>query len=170
MIFKTQRFSRDIRFTPDQRFLEASRVPVQLRHVGSGNQSKAMHLFRHLAKTSELPTGVYADFFQFAEQYDAVLPGTLTSVVIAGIAVVIVSLLLIPQPTAAFWVSATIVSINIGILGFMTFWSVRLDFISMVTICMSIGFCCDYACHLAFNFAKVCFKNYLKIDIFRVII
>lgn len=52
-------------------------------------------------------------------------------------------------------VSFSIVSINIGILGFMTFWDVRLDFISMVTIVMSIGFCVDFAAHLAYNFAKV---------------
>ncbi|VDM72304.1 unnamed protein product [Strongylus vulgaris] len=51
-------------------------------------------------------------------------------------------------------VSFSIVSINVGILGFMTFWNVRLDFISMVTIVMSIGFCVDFAAHLAYNFAK----------------
>jgi hypothetical protein len=55
---------RDVRFTTDQLLLEASRVPVQLRHVGSKNQSTAMRLFRHLAHTSEIPSGVYADFFQ----------------------------------------------------------------------------------------------------------
>jgi predicted RND superfamily exporter protein len=84
-----------------------------------------------------------------------VLPGTLSSVAIAGIAVIIVSLVLIPEPVAAFWVALCIVSINVGILGFMTFLSVRLDFISMVTIVMSIGFCVDFAAHLAYNFAKV---------------
>lgn len=47
---------------------------------------------------------------------------------------VIVSLLLIPEPIAAFWVFFTIISINIGILGFMTFWGIRLDFISMVIL------------------------------------
>lgn len=44
--------------------LEASRVTVQLRYVGARNQSRAMHLFRRLAETAELNTGVYADFFQ----------------------------------------------------------------------------------------------------------
>ncbi|KAI6241665.1 SSD domain-containing protein [Aphelenchoides fujianensis] len=148
------KYKRDVRFNTNRTKLEASRVPVRLRYVGSRNQSRAMHLFRHLAETSEIPTGVYADFFQFAEQYNAVLPGTLSSVGIAGIAVVIVSLILIPEPIAAIWVSVSIVSINVGILGFMTFWSVRLDFISMVTIVMSIGFCVDFAAHLAYNFSK----------------
>ncbi|KAI6201068.1 SSD domain-containing protein [Aphelenchoides besseyi] len=141
------KYKRDIRFNSNRTKLEASRVPIRLRYVGSSNQSRAMHLLRHLAETSEIPSG-------FAEQYNAVLPGTLSSVGIAGIAVVIVSLILIPEPIAAFWVSISIVSINVGILGFMTFWSVRLDFISMVTIVMSIGFCVDFAAHLAYNFSK----------------
>uniref|UniRef100_A0A8R1DTD1 Uncharacterized protein n=1 Tax=Caenorhabditis japonica TaxID=281687 RepID=A0A8R1DTD1_CAEJA len=93
-------------------------------------------------------------YSEFAEQYNAVLPGTLSSIAWAGFAVVIVSLILIPEPVASLWVSFSIVSINVGILGFMTFWSVRLDFISMVTIVMSIGFCVDFAAHLAYNFSK----------------
>ena len=148
------KYNRDVIFDATGTLLEASRVPVHLRFVGSTNQSRAMHLFRRLAETSDLATGVYADFFQFAEQYNAVLPGTLSSIAIAGAAVVVVSLVFIPVPTASLWVSFSIVSINIGILGFMTFWSVRLDFISMVTIVMSIGFCVDFAAHLAYNFAK----------------
>ncbi|CAJ0596985.1 unnamed protein product [Cylicocyclus nassatus] len=157
-VFLTQpqfsKYQRDVVFHEAGTALYASRVPVQLRHVGCANQSRAMHLFRRLAETSEIPTGVYADFFQFAEQYNAVLPGTLSSIAYAGGAVVVVSLLLIPEPVASLWVSFSIVSINVGILGFMTFWNVRLDFISMVTIVMSIGFCVDFAAHLAYNFAK----------------
>ncbi|CAJ0581174.1 unnamed protein product, partial [Mesorhabditis spiculigera] len=148
------KYNRDVVFDLSGTALDASRVPVHLRQVGAANQSRAMDLFRKLAAGSQLQTGVYADFFQFAEQYNAVLPGTLSSIGYAGVAVIVVSLLLIPEPIASLWVCFSIVSINIGILGFMTFWSVRLDFISMVTIVMSIGFCVDFAAHLAYNFAK----------------
>ncbi|KHJ84632.1 hypothetical protein OESDEN_15652, partial [Oesophagostomum dentatum] len=78
------KYRRDVVFDDGTATLFASRVPVQLRHVGCANQSRAMHLFRRLAETSEIPTGVYADFFQFAEQYNAVLPGTLSSIAYAG--------------------------------------------------------------------------------------
>jgi hypothetical protein len=149
------KYTRDIVFDNTGAHLAASRIPVHLRYVGATNQSRAMNLFRRLAETSELPTGVYADFFQFAEQYNAVLPGTLSTIAIAGAAVIAVSLILIPEPIASFWVSLSIISINVGILGFMTFWSVRLDFISMVTIVMSIGICVDFSAHLAYNYAKV---------------
>lgn len=58
------KYNRDVVLSMDGEHLEASRIPVQLRHVGSANQSRAMRLFRRLAETSELQTGVYADFFQ----------------------------------------------------------------------------------------------------------
>ncbi|VDK49390.1 unnamed protein product [Anisakis simplex] len=145
----------DIIFNKNYTLLEASRAIVELRFVGAHNQTRAMHLFRRIAENSRLlPTNVYADFFQFAEQYNAVLPTTVTSMLIAGVAVMVVSLLLIPETTASVWVAVTILSINLGIIGFMTFWNVRLDFVSMLTIVMSIGFCVDFASHFAYNFAK----------------
>lgn len=128
-------------------------VPIQLLYIGFQNQSRAMSLFRKLAESSEFPTSVYADFFmvlrnrtllntdsnspflfQFAEQYNSLVPNTITSVLIAGLAVVLVSLLFIPEPLAAFWVSINIISINLGILGLMPFFSLHLDFISMVRL------------------------------------
>ena len=129
-----------------------------------------MHLLRRLADTSPLEVHVYSDFFLFAEQYDHVLSGgvlvwkmclnkvstgTLINVATASLFVIAVSLLLIPAPGAALWVSATIISINVGLFGLMALWNVRLDFVSMVTIVMSIGFCVDFSAHLAYHFAKV---------------
>uniref|UniRef100_A0A1I7Y2K6 SSD domain-containing protein n=1 Tax=Steinernema glaseri TaxID=37863 RepID=A0A1I7Y2K6_9BILA len=148
------KYRRDIVFDATGKYLEASRFTVNLKSMSVKNYTDSMHLFRTLAALSDLPTGVYADFFEFAEQYDAILPGTLSSIGYAGAAVIAVSLLLIPEPIASLWVCFSIISINVGILGFMTFWGVKLDFVSMVTIVMSIGFCVDFAAHLAYNFAK----------------
>ncbi|VBB25800.1 unnamed protein product [Acanthocheilonema viteae] len=144
----------DILFDSTGNFLEVSRILVQLRYVGASNQSRAMQVLRNIAKSRTIKTGVYADFFQFAEQYNAVLPGTLSTIAIASFAVIIVSLLLIPRRVASFWILLSIITVNVGILGFMTFWNVRLDFVSMITIVMSVGFCIDFASHLAFNFSK----------------
>ncbi|CAG9532728.1 unnamed protein product [Cercopithifilaria johnstoni] len=148
------RYKRDILFDATGNFLEVSRVLVRLRHVGASNQSRAMQVLRNIAKSRIIKTGVYADFFQFAEQYDAILPGTLSTIAVASFALIIVSLLLIPKRITSFWISLSIITVNVGILGFMTFWNVRLDFVSMITIVMSVGFCIDFASHLAFNFSK----------------
>ncbi|KAI1724636.1 patched family domain-containing protein [Ditylenchus destructor] len=148
------KYNKDVILTSNMSQLEASRITVRLRYVGFENQTRAMHLFRRLADTGELTTKVFADFFLFAEQYDAIFPNTVSSILVAGGAVILVSLLLIPDPLAAFWVSFTIISINIGVLGFMSFLSVKLDFVSMITIVMSIGFCVDFSSHLAYNFVR----------------
>ncbi|EJW81878.1 hypothetical protein WUBG_07213 [Wuchereria bancrofti] len=148
------RYKRDILFDSTGNLLDVSRILVQLRYVGASNQSRAMRILRNIAKSRTIKTGVYADFFQFAEQYDAMLPSTLSTIAIASFAVIIVSLLLIPKKVTTFSVPLSIITVNVGILGFMTFWNVRLDFISMITIVMSVGFCIDFASHLAFNFAK----------------
>lgn len=79
---------------------------------------------------------------------------TLLNVAFATVSVIVVSLLLIPRPGAALYVCATIASINVGIFGYMSLWGVRLDFVSMVTIVMSIGFSVDFSAHLAYHFAK----------------
>lgn len=79
---------------------------------------------------------------------------TLLNVAFATVSVVVVSLLLIPRPGAALYVCATIASINVGIFGYMSLWGVRLDFVSMVTIVMSIGFSVDFSAHIAYHFAK----------------
>ncbi|VDK80722.1 unnamed protein product, partial [Onchocerca ochengi] len=102
--------SCDILFDSTGNLLEVSRILVQLRYVGASNQSRAMRILRNIAKSSTIKTGVYADFFQFAEQYNAILPGTLSTIAIASFAVITVSLLLIPKTVTSFWITSSIIT------------------------------------------------------------
>lgn len=60
----------DILFDSTGTLLDVSRVLVQLRHVGASNQSRAMQIFRQIAKSSSVATGVYADFFQVIQSFE----------------------------------------------------------------------------------------------------
>jgi len=62
----------------------------------------------------------------FTDQYALVVPNTIQNIVIAMAVMVFIALLLIPQPSCAFWVALAIASIDIGVIGFMTLWSVNL--------------------------------------------
>lgn len=39
---------------------------------------------------------------------------------------IVIALLLIPQPMCAVWIALAIASIDIGVIGFMTLWDVKL--------------------------------------------
>ena len=68
-----------------------------------------------------------------------------------------VSLILIPNPLCSLWVAFSIISIEIGVVGYMTLWNVNLDSISMINLIMCIGFSVDFSAHISYAYlaAKV---------------
>jgi len=81
-----------------------------------------------------------------------ILPNTLQDIFIAIICMIIISLLLIPSVIGAILITLAIVSINVGLVGFMTWWSVNLDAISMISVLMSVGFAVDLSAHITYAF------------------
>lgn len=69
----------------------------------------------------------------------------------------VVSLIFIPNPLCSLWVAFSIVSIEIGVVGYMTLWDVNLDSISMIQLIMCIGFSVDFSAHISYAYlaAKV---------------
>ena len=61
-----------------------------------------------------------------------VLPNTIQDAITAGVVMLIISLLMIPNPIVGFCVMTTICTIETGILGYMALWGVNLDPISMI--------------------------------------
>lgn len=61
---------------------------------------------------------------------------------------------MIPDLYAAFAIVAAIVSIDVGVLGYMAFWGVQLEAVSMITIIMSIGFSVDLSAHITYAYVK----------------
>jgi hypothetical protein len=51
-----------------------------------------------------------------------------------------VSIVFIPNPVCSLWVAFSIISIELGVLGYMAFWNVHLDSISMINLIMCIGY------------------------------
>ena len=64
----------------------------------------------------------------------------------------IIALIFIPNPLCSLWVAFSIVSIELGVVGFMTLWDVRLDAISMINLIMCIGFSVDFSAHISYHF------------------
>ncbi|VDM41707.1 unnamed protein product [Toxocara canis] len=76
---------------------------------------------------------------------------TLSSLGTAIIAMVMVCILFIGDSAIVFWVVFTMISMDIGIAGFLSLWGADLDPTTVVNILMSIGLCIDFATHVGYR-------------------
>lgn len=130
------------------------RFSIGLKNIQSTNDQKAaMNEMRNVAgKFPERNITTFNLFWLFADQYEMILPNTMQNSLIGVCSMVVIAILLIPQPLCSIWVALAIFSMDSGVIGFMTWWGVNLDAISMITIVMSTGFCVDFSAHIAYGY------------------
>ncbi|XP_071944896.1 patched domain-containing protein 3-like [Antedon mediterranea] len=149
------RYSQDIVFAADENSTEiiASRFILLSKDISSTERERELlEQTRDVSEASPYATFPYNTLFVFFDQYSAILPATLQNLFIALAAMFIVSILLIPSLTCCIWVVAAIASIEVGVVGYMTFWGVRLDSISMIVIILCIGFSVDFSAHITYSY------------------
>ncbi|XP_077638956.1 patched domain-containing protein 3-like [Lonchura striata] len=144
-------FEWDINKTQDE--IEASRFFIQTVNVTSAvDEKNLLSQLREAAKQCSIPLKVYHPAFIYYDQYLVIVQNTVQNVVIAAGAMLVVSLLLIPNPLCCLWVTFAIASVIVGVAGFMTFWNVNLDSISMINLVICIGFSVDFSAHISYAF------------------
>ncbi|CAK6968574.1 patched domain-containing protein 3-like [Scomber scombrus] len=96
----------------------------------------------------------YNRAFIFLDQYGVVVSSTIKNVSVFTAVMLVISLLLIPNPLYSLWVSLSIGSVTAGVTGFMALWNVSLDSISMIVFTVCIGFTVDFSAHVAYAFVS----------------
>uniref|UniRef100_A0A8C0WA01 Patched domain-containing protein 3 n=1 Tax=Castor canadensis TaxID=51338 RepID=A0A8C0WA01_CASCN len=135
--------------------ITCSRGFIQLMSVSSSKNKKLMVLqLRDIAAKCEVPLIVYNQAFIYFDQFAAILENTVRNVMVASTAMFIVSLSLIPHPVCSVWVTFAIASVIVGVTGFMAFWNVNLDSISMINLVICIGFSFDFSAHISYAFVS----------------
>ncbi|XP_068002156.1 patched domain-containing protein 3 [Melanerpes formicivorus] len=146
-------FKWDINRTQDE--IKASRFFIQTVNVTSAvDEKNLLHELRETARQCSVPLLVYHPAFIYYDQYLVIVQNTIQNIVVAAGAMLIVSLLLIPSPLCCLWVTFAIASVIVGVAGFMTFWSVNLDSISMINLVICIGFSVDFSAHISYAFVS----------------
>lgn len=79
-----------------------------------------------------MTTYMYA--WPYTDQYMIILPNTLQDTMVAMLIMFFIALLLIPNLKCLIWIVFTMVGIAIGVIGYMTWWGVHLDAVSMMTV------------------------------------
>nr|XP_009943466.1 PREDICTED: patched domain-containing protein 3 [Opisthocomus hoazin] len=144
-------FELDINETQDK--IEASRFFIQTVNVTSAvDEKNLLNQLRETAEQCSIPLMVYHPAFIYYDQYLVIVQNTIQNVAIAAGAMLVVSLLLIPNPLCCLWVTFAIASVIVGVAGFMSFWNVNLDSISMINLVICIGFSVDFSAHISYAF------------------
>ncbi|XP_029444501.1 patched domain-containing protein 3-like isoform X1 [Rhinatrema bivittatum] len=145
-------FKQDIVFT-NNNTINASRFFIQTLNVTTAIDEKTViNKLREEAKNCKIPIVIYHPAFIFFDQYVVIVENTIQNVIIATGVMLVISLLLIPNPLCSLWVTFAIASIIVGVSGFMAYWSVSLDSISMINLVICIGFSVDFSAHISYAF------------------
>ncbi|XP_075778668.1 patched domain-containing protein 3 [Pelodiscus sinensis] len=137
------------------REIAASRFFIQTVNVTTAvDEKNLLNQLRDIAKNCEMPLMVYHPAFIYYDQYIVIVPNTIQNIGIAAGVMLCVSLLLIPNPLCSLWVTFAIASVIVGVAGFMAYWDVNLDSISMINLVICIGFSVDFSAHISNAFVS----------------
>ncbi|XP_071540515.1 patched domain-containing protein 3-like isoform X2 [Panulirus ornatus] len=151
-------YAQDVTFNDDYTRIIASRFIIQTYKIRDANGDKdMMEQLRKVASESKFNVTVFNPFFIFFDQYVLVRTTSIQAIILAAVVMMIMSLIFIPNPLCSLWVAFSIISIEIGVVGYMTLWGVNLDSISMINLIMCIGFSVDFSAHISYAYlaAKV---------------
>ncbi|KRZ44461.1 Patched domain-containing protein 3, partial [Trichinella pseudospiralis] len=134
--------------------VRAFRLMIGIKKFATAlDQTETTISFRQLAdKHANYNITTFHYIWPFVDQYIEVLPNVLQEVYSGMACMVLIALLLIPQPLCSVWVTLMIASIDIGVVGYMTLWNLSMDCVSMITLIMSIGFSVDFSAHIAYAY------------------
>ena len=144
-------FNQDLKFSEDGKKLEASRVLGFMKNDGSSTfQKNAMLTLRDdIAEKSDLDAFPITRVFIFFEQYAITSRETLRNLIIAAIAVLVVTSPFLVDCTVTIIVVLNFASLICELFGLMVIWDVSLNSVSMINLVMAIGFAVDYSAHIA---------------------
>uniref|UniRef100_A0AC34F415 SSD domain-containing protein n=2 Tax=Panagrolaimus sp. ES5 TaxID=591445 RepID=A0AC34F415_9BILA len=87
----------------------------------------------------------------FSDQMLELKSTTLSSLGTAIIAMIIVCILFIANSQIVFWVVFILVSMDLGVAGYLSLWGADLEPATVVNILMSISLCIDFATHVGYR-------------------
>lgn len=146
-------FKQDVKLSPNGSHVIASRIVAFMKNNPSSTfQKNAMLTIRDDLDKSPLKVIPISRPFIFFEQYAIIARETTRNLVIAALAVLVVTSLFLVDCSVTIVVVANFVALVLELFGLMYIWDVSLNGVSMITLVMAIGFAVDYSAHIAHAF------------------
>ncbi|ETN66903.1 hypothetical protein AND_001302 [Anopheles darlingi] len=152
-LFPANPFSLDVKFNDAGTKILASRFMIQAVNITDTNHEKVMVKdLRQICKESPLNATVFHPYFVFFDQFELVRPTSIQSMIVGALIMMLISFIFIPNFLCSLWVAFSIISIELGVAGYMALWDVNLDSISMINLIMCIGFSVDFTAHICYTY------------------
>ena len=150
----TDSFRHDLVWNEDETEITATRFVIQTHNIKDANMEKEMLLeLRAIAdEFKQDNVTIFNHLFIFFDQFILVREISLQTISVAALVMMAISVFFIPSISCAVWVAFSIISIEIGVVGYMTHWGVNLDSISMINLIMCIGFSVDFSAHISYAY------------------
>ncbi|XP_078575712.1 patched domain-containing protein 3-like [Branchiostoma floridae x Branchiostoma japonicum] len=148
------KYRKDIVFSPNGTII-ASRFIL----AAKGVKGKALAIatlnknLRDIVDDCPFKASVFSFVFPIFEQFYYVRETMAKNVITALVSMMLVTLLFVPKPVYSLWIGFCILSIDVGVLGFMSLWGISLEPVAVSIFTVSIGFSVDYAAHTTVHFA-----------------
>ncbi|XP_067131615.1 patched domain-containing protein 3-like [Centruroides vittatus] len=107
---------------------------------------------RKISDNSKFPITPYNFKFIYYELYINILSNCIKTISCAAAIVILVFLLFTPNVLFLTSVAITIVSIQVGLIGYMSLWNVTVNTTALIILVVCTGFCVDYTVHMAYAF------------------
>lgn len=154
-LYPNSAFSLDVTFDDTGENIVASRFLIQAVNVSGTNQEKDMvKELRSISAASPLNASVFHPYFVFFDQFELVRPTSIQCMIFGALVMMLISFIFIPNVFCCLWVAFCIVSIELGVAGYMALWEVNLDSISMINLIMCIGFSVDFTAHICYAYMR----------------
>uniref|UniRef100_A0A1I8EQT8 SSD domain-containing protein n=1 Tax=Wuchereria bancrofti TaxID=6293 RepID=A0A1I8EQT8_WUCBA len=102
----------------------------------------------------DLGASVYEEEALFTDQIDSLVAITLQTSLVILACMAVVCYIFMPDFLAVMIAISSTASICVGVFGFLTFWNVDVDPVSMATMIMSIGLSVDFPAHITFHYHR----------------
>ncbi|XP_067141309.1 patched domain-containing protein 3-like [Centruroides vittatus] len=154
-IKRARRFRKDVLFNSRGDKIIASRFFIQSHNVRNSSAEKyLLENIRRIADNSKYNVSVCNLWFVMYDQYLDVISTCVQTVGITAVIVCIIFTIFIPNLFCTLAVMVTVISIQVGVVGFMSVWNVNVDSVTMLILVMSTGFCVDYSSHICYAYVN----------------
>lgn len=136
--------------------LAASRIFLVAKTTENKREEMSVLLdtLRRLSLTSRVRFLIFNPSFVYLDRYAAAVSSPLRHSLVAVLFLLGLSSLAVVEPLVSVWLGLTLLSVQFGVLGFMTLWGVELDCVSVLCLISALGHSADCSGPLLCGFAS----------------